>query len=689
MKLNPKLLPYIVPGAGVLGLYMRIWLFSTGFDRKGLLSAAHPANIILYILTAAVLVFVLFCVRPLAGIPVYRKLFPRSVPACVGSCVGGAGILAAVISELLSSRNAFTIITAIFGALAAMGLVMSGILRLRQARPRYYLHAAVTAYLMLHLVCQYKVWNIEPQLQNYLPQLLASVFLMLAAYHRTMLDAGGGSRSGYVFFNYGALFFCCVSLWTDTPIFYLGMAAWTATCQCSLEPKKANAPMHLPKDALYCIETLEKHGHSAYAVGGCVRDSLLGLIPHDYDLCTSATPEQICQIFESHKLVRNGEKHGTIGVVVSGRLYEITTFRAEGGYTDSRHPDWVEFVDSVNEDLARRDFTVNAIAYSPSQGYIDPFDGQQDLENKCLRAVGDPETRFREDALRILRGVRFAVRFHLTPDEKTEQAMFACAPLMDELARERVLDELCKLLPLVSAQDLIRYSPIVTQIIPELAPTVGFQQHSIHHCHDVYTHTAHVVGAVLPEFTLRLAALLHDIGKPATFTMDENGEGHFYGHAKAGAEIADEILLRLRASNALRSQVVFLVEHHMTPLEPDKKLLRRRLGQYGEDMVLQLLELQKADFGSKDNKENSAYFAEIEALLEQIQAEDACLTVRDLAVKGSELLSLGVEPGPHIGECMKFLLSLVQDEILANTKEDLLPAAKEFFDNNTPVEDVP
>ncbi len=688
MKLKPKLLPFLIPGAGALGLYMRIWLFSTGVDEQGLLLAAHPANYIMYILTAAALVYLLVSVMPLGGVPSISKLFPRSMAACVGSCIAAAAILVSTVADLPDKRDIFGIITAGLGLLAAAGLVVAGVLRVIQEQPRYYLHAAVTAYFLLHLVSQYKSWNIDPQLQDYLPQLMASVFLMLAAYHRTMLEAGTGSRRWYVFFNYGALYFCCISLWSANPVFYLGMIAWTATARCSLTPGRSYTPMRLPKDVLYCIETLEAQGHSAYAVGGCVRDWLLGLIPHDYDLCTSATPEQICQIFENHKLVRNGEKHGTIGVVVSDRLYEITTFRSEGGYTDSRHPDWVEFVDSVEQDLARRDFTINAMAYSPSQGLIDPFDGQLDLENKRLRTVGDPEARFREDALRILRGVRFAVRFHLTPEENTQQAMFACAELMDSLARERVLDELCKLLPLVTAQDLIRYSPIITQIIPELSPAVGFDQHSVHHCYDVYTHTAHAVEAIHPEFTLRLAALLHDIGKPTTFTTDESGHGHFYGHAKVGAQMADSILLRLKASNTLRSQVVFLVEHHMTPLEPDKKLLRKRLGQYGEDMVLQLLELQKADFGSKEAGDNKEYFAQVEALLAEIQEEDACLTVKDLAVNGSDLLALGYLPGPHIGECMKFLLSLVQDEILSNTKEDLLLAAREFFKNNTIAEDT-
>ena len=217
--------------------------------------------------------------------------------------------------------------------------------------------------------------------------------------------------------------------------------------------------MKLPGSVENCVRRLEEAGFSAYAVGGCVRDALLGIEPHDYDLCTAASPEQIQAVFENEKLVLAGVKHGTVGVVTSGGVVEITTFRTEGGYADSRHPDWVKFVGLVEEDLARRDFTVNAMAWSPSRGLADPFGGQADLKAKVLRAVGDPETRFREDALRILRGVRFAVRFGLTVEPKTESAMFRLAPLMDKLARERVFDELCKLLPLVTAADLLHFAP--------------------------------------------------------------------------------------------------------------------------------------------------------------------------------------------------------------------------------------
>ncbi len=430
--------------------------------------------------------------------------------------------------------------------------------------------------------------------------------------------------------------------------------------------------MKLSKGALHCIRKLEQAGYAAYAVGGCVRDSLLGLSPHDYDLCTNACPEEIARVFADNTLVRSGEKHGTIGVVLEQEVFEITTFRREGGYEDSRHPDWVRFVGSVEEDLSRRDFTVNAMAYSPQTGYIDPWGGRQDLQEKRLRCVGDPETRFREDPLRILRGVRFAVRFHLTPEAGTKAAMLALAPEMEHLARERVFDELCKLLPLATAQQLLEYREILTQVLPELKPTVGFLQHSPYHAYDVYTHTACVVEAVPGELPLRLAALLHDAGKPGVFYRDEGGRGHFPDHAKLGAEMADKALLRLRAPTALRKQVTELIRLHMTELPPDKRILRRRLAKYGEPTVSMLLKLQQADRTSKGVLSGETdLFPAVKAMLAELLQEDNCLSLRDLNVNGRDLMALGLE-GSRIGFWLDRLFRQVLEEELPNDREVLL-----------------
>ena len=431
--------------------------------------------------------------------------------------------------------------------------------------------------------------------------------------------------------------------------------------------------MVLPTHVNDCIAALEGAGYAAWCVGGCVRDHCLGLTPLDFDLCTSALPEQTQAVFSGYPLVLAGKKHGTVGVVTGGTVVEITTFRTEGEYRDNRHPDWVAFVPNVEDDLARRDFTVNAMAWSPTRGYADPFGGREDLQNRLLRAVGDPVQRFREDSLRILRGVRFAVRYGLSVEETTMAAMESEAHLMDNLARERVFTELCKLLPLVTAADLLRFAPILGAVIPELAPMISFDQHSPHHAYDLFTHTAHVTAGVPGVLTLRWAGLLHDIGKVPTFTRDETGRGHFYGHAPRGAEMAEEVLRRLKAPTALREGVVTLISCHMTKLPPEKKVLRRWLGKYGWDTMDALLCLQEADMGSKGTGKpgEMAQFPQLRGLLEEIKAEDACLSLRDLKLNGHDLMALGYT-GKAIGEALNDLLEEVLEERLPNERHALL-----------------
>lgn len=441
--------------------------------------------------------------------------------------------------------------------------------------------------------------------------------------------------------------------------------------------------MILPAYILYCINALETAGFAAYAVGGCVRDACLGLEPHDYDLCTSALPEETEEVFRSHTLILEGKQHGTITVVTAEGPVEITTFRTEGGYQDNRHPDWVKFVSRVEEDLARRDFTVNAMAYSPKRGFADPFGGRKDLENRVLRAVGDPTKRFQEDSLRILRGIRFAARYGLTAEEATGKAMLSQAPLLDNLARERVFEELSRFLLLADRKSLQSFAPILAAVIPELQPMIGFDQRSPHHTYDLYTHTAHVVAGVPADLPLRWAALLHDIGKIPTFTQDATGRGHFYGHAPKGAEMANEVLLRLRAPTALREQAVLLIQKHMTRLTPDKKALRRQLGRLGWETVEQQLALQRADMSSKGTgtPEELEVFPQIRELLRQIREENLCLNVKDLAVNGHDLMALGFRDR-DIGRCLNALLEQVLDEKLPNEKTALLEFAKAASQGN-------
>ena len=436
--------------------------------------------------------------------------------------------------------------------------------------------------------------------------------------------------------------------------------------------------MRIPEYVQACMDRLEDAGFQAYIVGGCVRDAILGLEPNDYDMCTNALPEQTEALFSSHRLVLAGKKHGTVGVITEGGVIEITTFRTEGGYTDNRHPEWVKFVPSIEEDLARRDFTVNAMAYSPSRGFSDPFGGREDLKNHILRAVGDPVQRFREDSLRILRGARFAAKYKLTPEEDTLTAMLTLRDLMEHLARERVFEELCKLLLSATAEDLLRFAPLIAQVVPELESQIGFDQRNVHHAYDLFTHTAHVTALTPGDLSLRWTGLLHDVGKVPSFFIDEAGHGHFYGHAKVSAPLADAILRRLKAPTALREEVVRLCELHMTLIQPEKKTVRRWLGRLGPELMERLLTFQEADIRGKGIIEGDelAQFPRLRGIIEEIQAENACFRLKDLAVNGHDLMALGYS-GPAIGACLNRLLEQVMEEKLPNEKKALLTWAME------------
>lgn len=432
--------------------------------------------------------------------------------------------------------------------------------------------------------------------------------------------------------------------------------------------------MYIPEPVLELMDRLEERGHECWAVGGCVRDASLGITPHDYDCCTSATPEQMQELFTDRQLVLAGLKHGTVGVVTSFGVVEITTFRTEGDYADSRHPGWVRFVRNIGEDLARRDFTINAMAYSPRRGLWDPFGGREDLKSGILRAVGDPARRFREDALRILRGLRFAARFGLTIEPETFRAMHDEIAGLDSLARERVLTELTGFLTAARAKDLLAGAEILCRIIPELKPTVGFDQRNRNHIHDVFGHIATVVERVPKTPALRLAALLHDIGKPDTFTLDDRGEGHFYGHAAVSGSLADTILHRLKASNALREEVVWLVKHHMDRYPAEEKTARRCLSRWGLSQMEGLIDLQAADLGGKGTdapQDSILELEELRKLLRSLSEQEGTLTLKTLSVKGADLMALGMAPGPELGRILNDLLSRVISGELPNDREAL------------------
>ncbi len=424
--------------------------------------------------------------------------------------------------------------------------------------------------------------------------------------------------------------------------------------------------MYIPAPVWEVMELLEAAGQECWVVGGCVRDHCLGIAPHDYDCCTSALPEEMQEIFRHRSLVLSGMKHGTVGVVTTFGVVEITTFRTEGDYADARHPGWVRFVRSLREDLARRDFTINAMAYSPRRGFADPFGGREDLKQGILRAVGDPALRFQEDALRILRGLRFAARFGLTIEPATRAAMVTKLPGLDSLAKERIFTELTGFLRSAGARDLLAGEAVLCRVIPELQACVGFDQRNPHHEFDIFTHTAKVLEALPPTTELRLAALLHDIGKPETFSLDEDGVGHFFGHAHRSAALADTILRRLKAPTAMREEVVFLVKHHMDRYPLEEKSARRCLSRHGLARMEALNFLRRAD-GMEQTQEWMA-------LLRELSQREGELTLKTLALQGRDLIAMGMEPGPEMGKILNALLQQVLAGELPNAREALMQA---------------
>ena len=433
----------------------------------------------------------------------------------------------------------------------------------------------------------------------------------------------------------------------------------------------------LPAHAARAITLLEDAGYETWAVGGCVRDSLRGVDPHDWDLCTSASPAQMQAVFADARVITTGLRHGTLTVLTDSGPLEITSFRADGGYSDGRHPDGVRFVPDVTADLARRDFTVGAMAWHPQRGLCDPFRGLDDLQDGILRAVGDPDARFQEDALRILRGVRFASQLGFTVETETAAAMRRQVGRLSCIAAERIREELTGMLCGRFAIRALRdFSDILTAVLPELAPMVGCAQQNPYHLYDVWEHSARAVGQAPAEPCLRWAMLLHDCGKPACKTVDENGVGHFYGHPKVSRDIAASLLRRLRFSGEQTARILLLVEQHDRPLGDSDKLVRRRLVQIGEGRFRDLLAIKKGDaVGQGTHPENVAELWETERRLNEVLAQDACLSLRQLAVNGNDMTALGLH-GPAVGEMLHRLLDAVVDGTLDNTQQALLAFAR-------------
>lgn len=429
----------------------------------------------------------------------------------------------------------------------------------------------------------------------------------------------------------------------------------------------------MPEGVKAVLETLEAAEYEAWCVGGCVRDTLMGRTPEDWDVTTSALPEETMAVF-GERALPTGVKHGTVTVKTAEGHVEVTTYRLDGAYRDHRHPENVIFTRSLEEDLGRRDFTVNAMALDLRGELRDPFGGRADLERGLLRCVGDPDRRFQEDALRILRGLRFAAALGLEIGEETAAAMERNRALLGDIAPERIQIELVKLLCGAWAGGALEAHPEIVGVFwPEVLPMVDFDQRNVHHCYDVWRHSLAAMMAVAPVPALRCAALLHDIGKPPVFTLDENGVGHFYGHAAVSVELADGMLRRLRFPNAFRERVLRLVAWHDRDIPRTDKGVRRALRLLGEEELRLLLALKRAD----NLAQAPAYHGrqlEIdkgEAILERLLAEDACFSLKQLAVRGDDLLALGLR-GPAVGRALEMLLNKVLDGELPNERGALL-----------------
>lgn len=434
----------------------------------------------------------------------------------------------------------------------------------------------------------------------------------------------------------------------------------------------------IPKDVEKIIERLNSAGYEAYVVGGCVRDSIMEKTPHDWDICTSATPEVVKSLF-SHT-TDYGVKHGTITVFADKEGYEITTFRAETDYSDHRHPDTVEFVADLKSDLSRRDFTINALAYNNESQLIDMFNGLDDIRNQMIRCVGNADERFKEDALRILRALRFAATLGFDIEDKTSEAIHYNVHLLKYIAEERKRDELMKLLGgTYTTKILLEYSDVIAEVIPEIQLCVGFNQNNRYHCYDVYEHMVHAVENGITPIE-KFALLIHDIGKPHCYTEDKNG-GHFYGHPAISEEIAKDVVNHLKFDNDSKKAVLELVKYHDIEIPVTKKSVLKLLNRLGEERALQLMDIKLADILAHAPGTQDALIEKwkiFNRLLGEVLVEGNCFSRKNLAVNGNDIKALGVSEGPEIGRIIQTLMGEVMSEQLANEKEVLLNRANEL-----------
>lgn len=440
--------------------------------------------------------------------------------------------------------------------------------------------------------------------------------------------------------------------------------------------------LHISEGARNILSRLETGGFSAFVAGGAVRDLIMGKTPHDYDIATSALPSDVKRLFR--RTINTGIKHGTVTVIENKIGYEVTTFRRDGEYRDGRHPEEVLFVDSVKEDCRRRDFTINAMAYNPSCGLMDFFGGREDIKSKTIRCVGDPETRFREDSLRMLRAVRFSAVLSFEIEEKTRAAIKKCAVLIKKVSNERILEELNKIL-LSENPDYfrtLRELGLLRYIIPQLDVCFGEEQRNKYHIYDVGEHIMHTVKNTPADLTVRWAALMHDIGKPCCSSTDQNGIIHFYGHHRESRRIAVDVLHRIRMDSESIRDIATLVENHDVRVEPTYPTVKRMMARCGGALFENLLELQLADNMAKNPKhfpDKKKRIEEAYNIYNEIIAEGQPYLISDLMVNGRDLIKIGYRPGRAIGDALKKLIDEVIINPDLNNREYLLRRARELM----------
>lgn len=432
------------------------------------------------------------------------------------------------------------------------------------------------------------------------------------------------------------------------------------------------------------VEILKSKGFEAFLIGGSVRDYIMDLPIGDIDITTNATPEQVKQVFTDFRVIETGIKHGTVTVLIDNEPIEITTYRSEGTYSDNRHPDSVIFSESLADDVVRRDFTMNGIAYDFDNGFCDLVGGIDDINNKLIRCIGNAETRFQEDALRILRAMRFSAVLGFEIETETRKAIHKCRELLKNISAERIREEFVKLICGKNAYNVLQeFSDVVSVFIPEISECVGFEQKNRHHCYDVYTHTLKAVEKSNPNPIIRLALFFHDIGKPSVAHFDEKGEQHYYSHPKKSAEMTEQIMTRLRFDNDTKNKVITLVKFHDSPImvndmtKPDRKRLKKIMSQIGIDLIFDLIEIKYCDNSAQKPEyfRGEDFYKETREMIDEIINEKECFSIKHLQIDGNDLIALGFK-GKKIGEALEKCLTAVIDGKVKNEKGELLEYIK-------------